>query len=261
MSTPSDTKSWDAVRYDRNFRFVTTYGQVVLDELAPQPGEKVLDLGCGTGELSARIASLGAEVVGIDRDPAMIERARERHPELRFECIEAHHFARPGGVHAFHAVFSNAALHWMLRPDEVIAKVRAALCPGGRFVAEFGGKGNVARIEQTLREARAEADAPARPSPWFFPSIATYARLLDDGGLEPRTMQLFDRSIMVEGDSGLSDWITMFATPYLDDLSSAQRAHILDRTISRLRPVLFVDGRWVIEYRRLRFVAVRSALE
>jgi trans-aconitate methyltransferase len=258
MTNFTGSKCWDAAQYDRNFRFVTTYGEGVLQDLAPARGERVLDLGCGTGELTAQIAAAGAEVVGLDRDLDMIGRARARFPGLRFECADAYDFTQLVGVGAFDAVFSNAALHWMLRPAAVIAEVHAALRPGGRFVAEAGGQGNVARVEQALQLARAEAGASPVPSPWFFPSIATYARLLEEGGLEPRQMQLYDRpTVLAAGESGLADWINMFATPFIDDLAADQRAHVVERAVELVRPALFVDGRWSVDYRRLRFVAFR----
>jgi trans-aconitate methyltransferase len=259
MAGPTDdAKTWDAAGYDRTFRFVTTYGEGALDDLAAQPGERVLDLGCGTGELTARIASTGAQVVGLDRDAAMIERARERYPELCFEAGDAHDFARPGGIDRFDAVFSNAALHWMLRPAEVIRCVRGALRPGGRFVAEAGGQGNVARVEQALRRARAEAGLPDRPSPWFFPSIAAYAGLLEQGGLEPRRMALFDRPTpLPDGEAGMLAWMKMFGSPYLDDLSDSARDQTLARAADLVRPALFRDGHWSVDYRRLRVLAVR----
>jgi trans-aconitate methyltransferase len=256
---PTETpKRWDADGYDQSFRFVTSYGQSVLEDLAVQPGERVLDLGCGTGELTARIAELGGQVVGLDHDADMISRARERYPTLRFEQADGQTFERPAGLPPVDAVFSNAALHWMLRPADVIARVRAALRPGGRFVAEAGGEGNVARVELALHGARAEAGLPPRPSPWFFPSIATYARLLADGGLEPRRMWLFDRPTpLAEGESALVDWMKMFASPLLDDLPEPARARLLARAAELARPALFREGRWSVDYRRLRFVAVR----
>jgi trans-aconitate methyltransferase len=252
-------KRWDAAAYDRSFGFVTTHGEGVLADLAVQPGERVLDLGCGTGELTARIAALGAEVVGLDRDADMIRRARERYPALCFEQADGHDFERPGGRDGFDAVFSNAALHWMLRPAAVIARVRAALRPGGRFVAEAGGAGNVARVAQALHRARAEVGLPPKAGPWFFPSIATYAALLEVGGLEPRQMMLFDRPTpLAEGESAMVDWMKMFASPLVDDLAAGAGETLLLRAAELVRPALFQDGRWSVDYRRLRFVAVRT---
>ena len=258
MTTPELTKSWNAAEYDRTSAFVALYGESVLQALAPQAGERILDLGCGTGSLTAKIAELGADVLGIDQDAEMISRAQSLYPRVRFACADGHQFRQPRGEMAFDAVFSNAALHWMLRPSDVITTVREALRPGGRFVAEAGGHGNLLMTEQALHQARTEAGAPPKTSPWFFPSIATYARLLEDGGLEPRWMQIHDRMTpLPPGEGGLFDWMNMFATPLLDDLSLGTRAQVLDRAAELLRPELFADGRWSIDYRRLRFVAVR----
>jgi trans-aconitate methyltransferase len=252
-------KRWDAETYDRNFHFVTSHGDGVLADLAAQPGERVLDLGCGTGELTARIAALGAEVVGLDRDADMVRRARERYPALCFEQADGHDFERPGGREGFDAVFSNAALHWMLRPAAVIARVRAVLRPGGRFVAEAGGAGNIDRVQQALHQARAEAGLPAKAGPWFFPSIARYAGLLEAGGFEPRRMMLFDRPTpLAEGESAMDDWMKMFASPLVDDLPVDAGEKVLLRAAELVRPALFRDGRWSVDYRRLRFVAVRA---
>jgi trans-aconitate methyltransferase len=247
-------KAWDAGAYEGGFRFVTTGGEPVLDLLGARPGERILDLGCGTGELTARIAATGAEVIGLDADGAMIRRARERFAALTFMEADAQVTALPAPLDA---VFSNAALHWMRRPAEVIARVAAALRPGGRFVAELGGHGNVVALEQALEAARAAAALPAVESPWFFPSVATYATLLEAAGLEPRAMWLFDRPSPL-GDEGLSGWIRMFGTPYLADLTAAQAQQVIDDAVSRSRPALHRDGQWVADYRRLRFVAVRA---
>ena len=257
MSQPSQptesAKRWDAASYNRTFRFVTSHGEAVLDDLAVQAGERVLDLGCGTGELTAKIAELGAEVVALDMDSEMIRRARERYPRLRFEQADAHSFAVG---ERFDAVFSNAALHWMPRPAEVIGRVWAALRPGGRFVAEMGGKGNVSGIELALQRARAEVGVTARSSPWFFPSIATYARLLEEGGFEPRRLTLFERlTPLQEGEGGMVDWMQMFGSPFLEDLSAEQRQTVLHRAAELIRPALYRDNRWCVDYRRLRFAA------
>jgi trans-aconitate methyltransferase len=258
MNQPTESKPWDAAEYDRRFHFVTAYGQSLVEDLAVESGERILDLGCGTGELTAKIAELGGAVVGLDLDADMIRRAGERYPGLRFQAADAHRFDLAGEMGSFDAVFSNAALHWMLRPAEVIARVCAALRPGGRFVAEAGGQGNVARVQQALVQARAEAGLPARLSPWFFPSIATYARLLEQGGFEPRRMQLQDRPTpLQEGESSMVDWINMFASPLLSDLDAPARGQVLARAVELLRPALFQEGRWWVDYRRLRFQAVR----
>src|ERR1051325_4868475 len=131
-------RAWDAARYDSAYSFVWERGADLLALLAPQPGERILDLGCGTGHLTAKIAESGAEVVGLDHSTAMIEQARQNHPGLRFEWADAAEFGVP---EPFDAVFSNGVLHWVQRPADAAACVWRALKRGGRFVAEFGGKG------------------------------------------------------------------------------------------------------------------------
>jgi trans-aconitate methyltransferase len=158
---------WDVDRYQRQFGFVSALGGDVLELLDPVPGETVLDLGCGTGELAAAIAATGARVLALDSDPAMVAATRRRLGDDRVLLADGHAFTLDEPVHA---VFSNAALHWMPRPAEVIGRVRAALRPGGRFVAELGGAGNIAAILEALGTAMAEAGLPEPASPWYFPT-------------------------------------------------------------------------------------------
>jgi len=171
-------QSWDPRLYEESFGIITRLGVGLLDLLAPQEGEHILDLGCGIGDLAAQIASSGAHVIGIDSSEAMIRRARELHPSVHFEVgrAEALSSATP-----LDAVFSNAALHWMMPPEAVAGSVFRALRPGGRFVAEMGGRGNIAAIMGAASQALAEQGiAPEQVrNPWYFPSIGQYASLLE----------------------------------------------------------------------------------
>ena len=184
---------WDAGLYDRSFGFVAAFGSDMLDLLAPEAGERIVDLGCGTGTLTAAIAERGAEVIGIDGDAAMVERARALHPHLAFEHADGRDFAIPG---AADAVFSNAALHWMKEePAQVIACVARALRPGGRFVAEMGAHRNVRIITDALYRALAEEGVPAEAVdfPWYFPRTSRYVALLEDGGFDVVQLHYFAR--------------------------------------------------------------------
>lgn len=206
---------WDPQGYDTTAGYVSAYGSDLLTLLAAQAGETVLDLGCGTGTLTAQIAATGAHVIGLDASAEMIRLAQEQHPQLTFLIGEGQTFALPEPVDA---VFSNAALHWIKPPEAVVRSVAAALKPGGRFVAELGGRGNVAIPVQALCQAMAEAGVavPERYDPWFFPSVAEYAALLEAGGFQVRLMQHFDRPTpLYQCERGLADWLELFAGAFL----------------------------------------------
>lgn len=248
-------RHWDAGLYDAKHAFVWKYGASLIELLAPKPGERILDLGCGTGHLTAQIAAAGADVVGIDNSPAMIEQARREYPSLRFELADAREFAF---AEPFDAVFSNAVLHWIKQPERVAAGVRRGLKPGGRFVAEFGGRGNVRVIVAALRSACDALDCGPMPDLWYYPSVAEYATLLEHHGLEVTTALLFERPTALEGEQGLRDWIEMFAGEVLRQVPAGQREEFLSHAEAGLRPVLSKDGTWYADYRRLRIVAVRG---
>ncbi|MGH8773621.1 MAG: class I SAM-dependent methyltransferase [Jiangellaceae bacterium] len=243
---------WDTRTYDRDFAFVSAYGAELLEWLSAQPGETVLDLGCGTGELAGRIAEAGATVIGIDSDPAMVEAARQRLPDADVRVADAHDFTVESPVDA---VFSNAALHWMPASVEVLGCVSDALRPGGRFVAEMGASGNVATVTAAVDEACREAGLAERSWPWFFPSPAQYAAMLEDSGLEIRELDFRDRPTRLTGQDGLAGWLEMFAGAVVADVPGA----VLDRAAEIARPALWRDGAWWADYRRLRFRAVKVA--
>lgn len=254
----SETR-WDSRLYDESFGIITRLGAGVVELLAPQPGERIIDLGCGTGALTAQIAAAGAEVVGIDASEAMIARAREPYPELRFEIGKGEDFTVEVPVNA---VFSNAALHWMSPPEAVAASVARALKPGGRFVAEMGGSGNIATIVAATYQALAEEGIPRERvrNPWYFPTIGEYASLLERVGFEVRLMQLFDRPTPLDDcPNGIADWLRMFGGDLLAPLPPDRRMRVQERVNELTRPRLEQEGRWVADYRRLRFMAVKSA--
>lgn len=247
---------WDAGLYERSFGFVADYGQSLVDLLDPRPGERVVDLGCGIGSLTAALAGRGARVLGLDSSAAMVHEARRRHPELEFEVADGQLFAVR---EQFDAVFSNAALHWMTDPGAVIARVYTALRPGGRFVAEMGTAGNCATIIEAVAAARAELGAPGAPNaPWYFPTPAEQAAHLEAGGFEVCWLHCFDRPTpLTDCPDGVADWLRMFGSELLRDLPSALADRLTARVNELTAPTLRRDGTWVADYRRLRFVAVR----
>lgn len=247
---------WDAALYDQKHAFVFEYGKGLLAVLEPQAGERILDLGCGTGHLAQTIAETGAYVVGIDSSLEMVEQARKAYPEIEFLVADARSFSFP---YQFDAVFSNATLHWIPEAERVVERVSAALHPGGRFVAEFGGKGNVASIVSTLQEATVELTGVTVEAGWYYPSIGQYAPLLEKHGLAVRSAVLFDRPTKLEeGEKGLRNWIAMFCQGLLHPVPVDVRPRVIERVEAILRPKLFRDGNWFADYRRLRIVAYKE---
>jgi trans-aconitate methyltransferase len=243
---------WDAKTYDERFGFVTRGGDSLIDLLDPRPGERILDLGCGTGDLTAAIAERGATVVGLDDDAQMIERARARLPSIEFVQGDGHEFS----LGAFDAVFSNAALHWFTRPRVVTTAVRDALRVGGRFVAEQGGAGNVARTTAILDAARIDAGVAALPSPWYFPTVAEHAALLESCGFRVVAMFHFDRpSELADSPDGVGEWARVFGTMYFADLTVEQQATFFASARRRSAPLQRPDGTTVLDYVRLRWRA------
>ena len=251
------TKQWDAGHYNDQFAFIWQYGARVLDLLQPVSGERILDLGCGTGHLTADIAGTGATVIGIDHSADMIDAAKSSYPAIEFHQLDATDFQFD---EPFDAIFSNAVLHWVRSPKVAIQRIHAALKPGGRFVAEFGGHGNVGAVVQALiaeLERHGYTDAADR-NPWFFPSIATYTALLEAHGLEPVMARLYDRPTLLDGgETGLASWLTMFGDSFLHDVPTDVRDTIVNNVAEQLRPSLFRDGNWYADYRRLQVVAHR----
>jgi SAM-dependent methyltransferase len=242
---------WDPESYARNARFVAELGAPVVELLDPRPGERILDLGCGDGFLSERLAQ-GSAVVGTDQSQPQLVAARARGIDSVVCRGERLAFAP-----VFDAVFSNAALHWMKDAAAVIREVRGVLRPGGRFVGELGGAGCVAAVRGALGHALARRGLDAAAlDPWFFPSDQRYARLLADGGFEVESIALFPRPTPLPGD--VSGWLETFAEAFLGPLAPAERAAAIEEVRAELRPRLFDPQRgWVVDYVRLRFRARR----
>jgi trans-aconitate methyltransferase len=250
----AEKAKWDAGLYDEKHSFVWKMAAGVMELLDARPGERILDLGCGTGHLTSKLAEAGAHVVGIDRSPEMILHAREQYPSLRFETMDAREITLDG---SFDAVFSNATLHWIKEPIRVLEGIRNVLRPGGRFVAEFGGKGNTGEFLHAVARAWSKLGlAGPAPHPWYYPSISEYAGLLEQHGFEVTYAILFDRPTPLEdGERGLRNWMDMFGATLVEGLPEATQSNLKDEIERQLRPSLFRDGHWVMDYRRLRVAA------
>jgi trans-aconitate methyltransferase len=254
---PEAGADWNAKLYDAKHDFVWKYGSDVVSLLDPQAGERILDLGCGTGHLTAKIAESGAQVTGVDRSVEMVAAARSAYPNLKFEISDARNLPYR---EEFEAVFSNATLHWIHEPDLVLQGVWKALRAGGRFVAEFGGKKNIRAMQDAFDRALVGLGAAkhGEVQPWYYPSVSEYSTLAEKNGFEVRLITLFDRPTgLADGDGGMRNWIIMFGADYLAKAGEARREEFLGRVEDILRPKLFRDGQWWADYRRLRVVACK----
>jgi trans-aconitate methyltransferase len=248
----SPQQTWDPERYARNARFVADLGMPVVELLAPVAGEHVLDLGCGDGALTEKLVALGCTVVGVDGSAEQVAAARARGLDCR--VMDGEQLSFDG---EFDAVFSNAALHWMKRPDAVIAGVWRALKPGGRFVAECGGRGCVATIERALADALARRGIDGgRANPWYFPTTEEYGARLQTRGFRVDSIALIPRPTPLPGD--ITAWLETFAESFTATLPVAERVAFLAEVQAALRPHLCdAQGNWTADYVRLRFAATK----
>jgi trans-aconitate methyltransferase len=249
ITMSQNQQRWDPEQYARTASFVPALGAGVLELLAPKAHERILDLGCGDGVLTQRLAELGCQVLGVDSSPEQIAAARRRGLTAQCKSGEQLDFAAE-----FDAVFSNAALHWMQQADAVITGVWRALRPGGRFVAEFGGLGCVAKIRQALAVALARRGIVARAlDPWYFPSDREYASRLERAGFSVRSIVLFDRPTPLP--TAIEGWLETFAQPFIAAVSRDERPALLSEVRGLLEPELHGPNGWVADYVRLRFHA------
>ena len=249
------TQTWDAGAYGQNGSFVHHRAGGVVEWLAPQPGESVLDLGCGDGQLTQRLAAAGAAVQGVDASPGMVEAARSRG----LAVVEASAESLPHADASFDAVFSNAALHWVRGQDAMMSEVHRVLKPGGRFVAEMGGHGNVAAILVALSAVLARHGfADREDGVNYYPTVKSYTRRLERHGFKVRRMELIPRPTPL-AESGMDGWLRTFRRGVLESLPEALRDTVVQETCVLLAPALRdEEGNWVADYVRLRFIASKA---
>jgi SAM-dependent methyltransferase len=249
----TNSPKWDPRGYERHAAFVAELGMPLVEILKPMPGERILDLGCGDGRLSKAVAESGCQVIGVDSSPEFVEAARARGLEAYVMDGHALEFDR-----AFDAVLSNAALHWMKRPDDVIAGVWRALKPGGRFAAELGGEGNVRAVVDALyRALRGRGVSPEPLNPWYFPGASEYRARLKARGFHVRHIALRPRPTPLPGD--VTGWLETFAQSFTTALPPDERPSFLAEVRRELAPKLRdAEGGWLLDYVRLRLAAEKA---
>jgi len=249
MSQPT---SWDPQRYAETARFVSDLGAPLVDMLAPGQGERILDLGCGDGALTERIVARDSTVIGIDSSPAQLQAARKRG--LQVALMDGHHI---GFKQVFDAVFTNAALHWMKQHDQVVDGIWRVLKPGGRFVGEFGGQGNVETIRRALHAGLEKRGLDHQSiDPWYYPSADEYSNRLARAGFTVAYIELIPRPTKLPTD--IIGWLELFAQTFISAVTEPDRGKFLAELARRLEPDLRgPDGHWFADYVRLRFTAVK----
>ena len=250
-------KKWDAELYDKTHDFVSKYGEGILSYLNPKPDETILDLGCGTGDLTQEIFLTGANIIGVDGSSEMIAIAKSKYPHIGFYQMDAREMNFE--IH-FDAVFSNAVLHWIPDKERVIEHIHALLKDKGRMVVEFGGKGNMQNLIAALKEEfkKRGYQKNALIDFWYFPSIAEYATELEKYNFRVIHAEHFDRTTPLKGDQGIKDWFNMFGDNFFTGIENAVKEEILDTVQDKLKTTRFIDGIWTADYKRIRIVAIKN---
>lgn len=248
---------WDANLYNDKHSFVYAYGASLVDVLDPKPKERILDLGCGSGELTEAIRERSEDVTGMDKSPEMVKKARLQFPFCEFEVGDASNFSfdKP-----FDAIFSNATLHWVTNYSAATTCMFKNLKKGGRVVLEFGGKDNVRMIIKQLRNALKKRGylEQAKLQLWYFPSIGEYTSELEAAGFSVTTAEWYDRPTeLSDQKTGIKDWLVMFCKPFLKDVSEPDIIVILKEVQESLQQELYRNGKWFADYKRIRIVAYK----
>lgn len=247
--------NWNAEDYQAHFGFVPSYGEAVMDLITAKPGAYVVDLGCGNGTLSEKLAGCGYEVLGVDDSADMLELAGKEHPSLSFQKGNAVTFSleRKADV-----IFSNAVLHWIDKEKQqtMLDNLYRQLAPGGELVCEFGGFGCAEQVHSKLEQCF-EKRGLVYPRVFYFPTIGMYTPMLERAGFRVEYARLFDRPTVQDGENGLENWIRMFVKAPFAMLDPVMADAIRKETVDGLRNTLYVDGHWIVDYVRIQFRAVR----
>lgn len=244
---------WDAKTYQKNFSFVHQYGEDVLSLIEGDTNQRVVDLGCGNGALTKKLADKGYSVMGIDASEDMLRIAGQQYPEFAFRQGNALDFSLEEKADV---IFSNAVFHWIDgdKQEQMLQNIASQLKPGGQLVCEFGGKGCAERVHSMLERCFAERGLPYRRV-FYFPTIGEYAPILEKCGLRVEYAVLFDRPTPQKSDDGLRDWIHMFVKEPFRGIEEAVKEEIIADAVEKLRPELYHDGAWFVDYVRIRIRA------
>jgi len=248
---------WNTQLYDNSHDFVAKFGEGIFSWLQPKEGEDILDLGCGTGDLTKKIQEAGAKVIGIDSSGEMIATAKGKFSTIHFQQADATQLPFES---TFDAVFSNAVLHWIPEKEKAISNIYKSLRKGGRMVVEFGGKDNNQYMFAALKNSfkKRGYTKNANISYLYYPSIGEYASLLEKQGFRVIRAAHFDRQTPLKGENGMKDCFLMFGDNFFPGIPSNVKYEILEETQAALRATHFKNGAWSADYKRIRIVAIKE---
>lgn len=250
--------TWKPELYNEKHSFVYGYGEHLLKLLDPKPHERILDLGCGSGQLTAKINELAKEVIGMDNSPEMIADARSKFPDIEFQVADASNFRFD---QKFDSIFSNATLHWVTNHKAAIRCMFENLKPNGKIVLEFGGKGNIQTIVNQLRISLRSRGyvAQSHLNLWYFPTIGEYTTALESAGFRVLSAEHYDRPTeLADATSGIKDWLSMFAESFFKRVDPEHIEEIKNEVQDEVRSTCFINNKWYADYKRIRIVAVKN---
>lgn len=251
------TTKWKPELYNEKHSFVYQYGEDLIKLLDPKENQRILDLGCGSGQLTFQINELAKETIGIDKSAEMIMDAKSKFPNIEFQVADASDFRFD---EKFDSIFSNATLHWVKNFKGAIECMYENLNPNGKIVLEFGGKGNVQTIVNALRNSLKIRgyDRQSNLDLWYFPAIGEYATELEAAGFRVCFAEHYDRPTeLADENSGIKDWISMFAENFFNGVLENHVEEIKNEVQEKIKDKCLIDGKWFADYKRIRIVAIK----
>jgi trans-aconitate methyltransferase len=248
---------WNATLYDNKHSFVAKYGEDVLGWLAPQKEEHILDVGCGTGTLTEKIAEAGAIVTGIDASPEMIAKAKQFYNNIKFFVKDAINFSFDK---KFDAAFSNATFHWIKNQQKLLQCIYNSLKQGGRLVYEMGAKHNIESIHNALKKVLIDEgfEENTKTEVNFFSSAAEQAVMLEKVGFTISNIIQFERPTELVGEDGMKNWIVQFCQSFFINIPQGKANLIINKAVSILKETNYENGKWYADYIRLRVKAIKK---
>jgi trans-aconitate methyltransferase len=248
---------WNAALYDNKHSFVAKYGEDVLGWLAPQKGEHIVDVGCGTGTLTSKIAESGAIVTGIDASPEMVNKAMAAFPNIEFLVKNATAFSFEK---KFDAAFSNAVFHWIKDQEKLLECIYSNLKQGGRLVYEMGAKHNIENIHKAVKKVLLEDgfEDNTKTELNYFSSAAQQATLLEKAGFTISNIIQFERPTELSGADGMKNWIIQFTQPFFINIPEEKKNALTDKAVAILKETNYENGKWYADYIRLRIKAIKK---